>query len=77
MLIEPRGGVPLVRNWTGTEGQVRGNSVPEGVEAETSNGRLWHGLRHDLGVSRDLAVQYLGFAHRVASVLAGKLRDKL
>ncbi len=77
VLIEPGGGVPLARNWTGTGGTVRGNSVPEGVEAETSSGRLWHGLRHDLGVSRDLAVQCLGFAHRVASVLAGKLREKL
>jgi hypothetical protein len=77
VLIEPAGDVPLVRNWTGAAAEVRDNRVPEGVDAETSSGRLWHEARGFAGMARSYAVQYLGEAHHVASAILGRLRSKL
>ena len=77
VLIEPAGNVPLVRNWTGVAAEVRDNRVPEGVDAETSSGRLWHEARGYAGTARGYAVQYLGRAHHIASVIISKLRSKL
>jgi hypothetical protein len=77
VLIEPAGNVPLVRNWTGVAAEVRNNRVPDGVDVETSGGRVWHEVRGFLGTARAYAVQYLGRAHHIASVITGKVRSAL
>jgi hypothetical protein len=44
-LVEPKGDVPLLRNWSGNPATVTANVVPPDAVAVTSSGTLYHEMR--------------------------------
>lgn len=72
-LIEPRGNVPLVRNWTGVAAAEAANTVPPDVLAVSDNGTTYHRLRGRMAMLQRQAHVMLGAARHQAANLGREL----
>lgn len=73
-LVEPAGGIPLLRNWTGTDVSAVANHVPPDVLAVSDSGSAWHRLRAFAAGMRDGAHAAIGLARHQVALLARSLR---
>ncbi len=72
-LIEPRGNVPLLRNWTGLAASEAANTVPPDVLAVSDSGTTYHRLRSRMAMLRHQARIMLGAARHQAADLGREL----
>lgn len=72
-LIEPRGDVPLVRNWTGLIASDSANTVPANARAVSDSGSAYHRLRSRTAKLLRQVHAILGETRHLAADLARKL----
>ena len=73
-LIEPRGKVPLLRDWTGVAASAADNTVPVNAVAVSDSGATYHRLRAQMALLRDQAHSIAGSARRRVAAVARGLR---
>jgi hypothetical protein len=73
-LIDPAGGVPLVRSWAGISAQEADNTVPPGSVAVSTWGTAYHRLRSTVASLRSQAHEAAGELRHEAAVLARLVR---
>jgi len=69
-LIEPKGDVPLLRNWSGAGATQGGNDVPPNVAAVSDDGAMYHRLRSRAADLRAAARDAVGTAQYDVAGLA-------
>jgi hypothetical protein len=73
-LIEPRGDVPLVRNWTGLTASENANTIPANARAVSDSGSAYHRLRSRTAKLLRQVHAILGETRHLVADLARKLR---
>jgi hypothetical protein len=71
-LIEPRGDVPLLRNWTGLTVSEDANTVPPNAVAVSDSGSAYHRLRSRTSILLGQAHVFLGATRRLVVKLGHK-----
>jgi hypothetical protein len=72
-LVEPRGDVPLLRNWTGVDAAESGNTVPSNAVAVSDDGAAYHRLRARVAILREEVHAALGGVRHDVAELARRL----